>query len=273
VGLQRSHAVEIRGGLVSVEVEDVPLSELIAEIGRKAGFATVGESPPDLRVSITIIGRPIDEVVRRLAHDVTFVILYGSDQPGGGPGSIEEVRLYPAPTTATASNAVARPSTVGALQGFAGLDAHDDQTRLQAVQSLSSQGSTEALSALGQILAEDELPVIRAQAAAALGKSGNEAAVAALLAALEDPDASVRVQAVQGLGHFDGADMARILGQVLMEAPDRRLRRTALHALERLDNEAALAYLDTALADSDSVIRKLAAQSLDRRAQRKPAGK
>lgn len=270
VGLQSGPAVAVRDGLVSVEVDDAALSELIVEIGRMAGFETVGESSLDLRVSVSITGRPIDEVVRQLARDVTYVILYGPEQPGGSPGSIKEVRFYPAPKTATANSTAARPASVGASQGFAALDAHDNQTRLQAVQSLGNQGSAEALLALSQIVAEDELPVIRAQAAVALGRSGKEAAVAALLAALEDPDLSVRVQAVLGLARLGGADTTRILGQVLIEAPDRRLRRTALRALERSDDEAALAYLETAAADSDPVMRKLAAQSLNRQEQWKP---
>ncbi|WP_096892686.1 sister chromatid cohesion protein PDS5 [Candidatus Scalindua japonica] len=115
---------------------------------------------------------------------------------------------------------------------------------------------------------------VRQQALSALGKTGDERALKALLKCLQDEDTEVRREAVKALKHFDND---RAIGPIIiaMEDSDVGVRREAIATLGFLMKEEqtirkssverkrlAIAPLIMALEDEDSVVRQEAIRAL-----------
>ena len=256
--------VQVRNGLVSLNVRDAPVAEVIRKIGEEAGFETVVLGPLDHQITRSLTEMPVYDAVRRLARETTFVMILARSKSHAEAAPIKEVRLYrstlgqPPPDHVTTVKDAVDPEVL------AGLSADDARARIRAVQKLGRTGEESAVAVLEQVIRKDDDPMVRAQAAAALGKIGSERAVPALEAALRDPVQSVRIQAVRGLGRIGEESSARILGELLLHDADRRVRRTAAWSLGRVKGELARSYLEAASSDPDSAVRSSANQGLGR---------
>lgn len=91
---------------------------------------------------------------------------------------------------------------------------------------------------------------------------GNPDALAALVVALSDADANVRVDAVSDLGLFHDTQAESLLAISAMQDPASAVRVEALHALESLRAESQLAAFRHALDDPDKDVRKAAINAL-----------
>jgi HEAT repeat protein len=121
--------------------------------------------------------------------------------------------------------------------------------------------------ALADALRGDKSPGMRAGAAAALGRIGENArtVVNVMIEALKDPDARVRAAAADGLGRVGDEARAAIPRLVpLLKDPDAGVRLAAAFALGRIGPDAATAVPDLAqalAADADANVRKEAARA------------
>lgn len=252
--------VEIRNGLLSLDVKNAPLDGVIRAIGEVAGFNTVVLGPLDTRVTQSLTEVPVYDVVRRLARDTIFVMIHAQDGSDAEAAPIKEIRLYRSalgPLVPTAREAV-DPAVL------AGLLADDARARIRAVQTIGGTGEASSIALLEHVIVKDDDPMVRGQAAAALGQIGGKHAVSGLQAALGDPVQSVRVQAVRGLGRIGEAESAQVLGELLLHDADRRVRRRAAWSLGGMKGELARSYLEAALIDADGAVRRAADQGLER---------
>lgn len=115
--------------------------------------------------------------------------------------------------------------------------------------------------------APDLVPLLRSrsserryEAAIALGRTGDQAAVPALKDALSDPDPGVRWMALEALGAIGGPALPVLIG--LLDSDDVDLRWGAAVALGDIGDPAAIGSLVTALGDSDRYVRTRAALAL-----------
>lgn len=136
--------------------------------------------------------------------------------------------------------------------------------RLSALSDLRRHTRTDAREratlAIIALLRSDPSPEIRAEAAVALADAEARGARTALLAALDDPELSVRQMAILSLGEL-GEPGDEELGERLFRAiaaPEPALRFQALIACERLLPERALELLAGALGDQDEEVRAMA---------------
>jgi HEAT repeat protein len=88
-------------------------------------------------------------------------------------------------------------------------------------------------------------------------------ALAALVVALGDADANVRVDAVSDLGLFSDTQTESLLAITAMQDPVAAVRVEALYALESLRAESQLAAFGHALDDPDKDVRKAAISALE----------
>jgi hypothetical protein len=81
-----------RPGTVSITASEVALEDLLREVSRVTGLAVYFETGMDSRVtrrptSITVRDAPLDDVLRRLLRDTSYVVGYGADR-------IDEVKIF-----------------------------------------------------------------------------------------------------------------------------------------------------------------------------------
>ncbi len=158
------------------------------------------------------------------------------------------------------------PDGVSLLSSLLGTET-DFSVRETAIYSLGLLHRAEAISILEELLAADPDPRIRRQAAVALGRIQGEnvggRAVAALIAALSDSDASVRGGAALAVWHHGDAAIAAIprLVEQLQDRDD-EVRWRVTYALSRIDSPEKHEALRVHLTDSHPWVRTFSARGL-----------
>jgi HEAT repeat protein len=127
----------------------------------------------------------------------------------------------------------------------------DDTVRAFAAPELSLTKSPPSTSRIDGDSSTDEIRV------------GTPDALAALIVALGDADADVRVDAVSDLGLLRDTQAESLLAITAMQDPAPAVRAEALYALESLRAESQLAAFQHALNDPDEDVRKAAISALD----------
>jgi len=103
---------------------------------------------------------------------------------------------------------------------------------------------------------------VRYRAAEALGDLGSSRATEPLIAALKDPDAGLRSRAAEALGKILDRSAVEPLIAVLNNDKDSNVRRKAAAAVGRIGGTRAVEPLIAALRDTDSNVRRGAAEGL-----------
>lgn len=112
-----------------------------------------------------------------------------------------------------------------------------------------------------RVLGEGD-PTARRLAARALGRSGGERAIAALLSALSTSEGSLRVAIIASLGMSGEARAGGELAKLVTPAGDPELQVALLDALGRIGTVAHLTVLESALRSENTAVRSQAALSL-----------
>jgi HEAT repeat protein len=117
---------------------------------------------------------------------------------------------------------------------------------------------------LEDVLAEDEDPLVRSRAVAALTRFGGDDAGSLLqAAALGDADSEIRIQAINALAASPAAARrTSALARALRDDPEPDVQRNALLALQRVGGEWARAYLERTAPRLDPELRMLAERAL-----------
>jgi HEAT repeat protein len=117
------------------------------------------------------------------------------------------------------------------------------------------------VSELAETIRQAEDPAARREAVYAVADAGEADAAAVVGEALTDPDAEVRMAAIEAMTGFEGTASADWLSTGLGD-PDPRVRRTAVEALGEIDGATARLLLQQALGDVDPGVREAAQQML-----------
>ena len=242
-------ALHVEGDLLSVDVRDAPLADVLHGIAEQAAVKLEIHSGSADRVTDSFTGVRLGEGIQRLARGHDVILIYGAAQNGAERGRLVEAHVYEA-------SAPVVKSTV---------DPSERPARLRAVSELTRQARQQqpgALASLTGLLSSDADPVVRARAAVALGSIGGPEAAAALTAALGDQETSVRASAVSSLGRMREEGAVGSMAQILTGDRDAGVRRAAIWALSTLQSEDARRAIEAAVSDSDWSIRQAAAGAL-----------
>ena len=245
--------VTLEQGLLTVDVRDAPLADLLRVIGERTGLRVTIHGNVKTLVTDSFTGLPLGEGIRRVVGRNGLVLIYAPSQGVAEANTLTEVRVY-----AKEPARMARPAD----EVYQALAHSDPSIRRGAVSKLAGRREEAATAALARSLARDEDPTIRGQAAAALGSTGGAEAAAALSTALLDRDPSVRIEVARALGRLEDEGGVQALRGVLIGDPDPRLRLEAVRALFLLRGQEARQALEAATADSDAVVRKSVAIAL-----------
>src|SRR5881296_2694421 len=119
LGAEPSVVVQMEGDRLSVSAEEVPLKDIVAEIGRATSIKISGEARLDPQVAnqaqtVRFHELKVEEAFRRLLPDHNFVVVHSSDGievdihapgQGGQPASQGARTAGPAPAAPTAPQA------------------------------------------------------------------------------------------------------------------------------------------------------------------------
>ncbi len=189
--------VKVRNGLLTVNLRDAPLADVLLAIGEQAAFRVLVRGDAKTTVTRSFSDVPLAKGVQRLlGHASSWLMSHDGD-------ALVKVHLYigtgsPAVTSRTAQAALAVSLT----------DDHD--TRLQFVKKIARQPHASATEGLILLVTGDRDPLIRRIAAIALGKIKGERSFVALASAVEEDedgallDQSAHAERPRGLGRTFG---------------------------------------------------------------------
>ena len=204
-----------RDGLVTLSINDVPLSDVLQAIGREMGVKV------DLRGNLTslidaeLADVPLDEAIKRLARGHSVCLLYGAPRRDGGAGLMEAWVIESRPGTTVARRPEAAGRSAVALDGRA------------------SRAPRPAVATLTRMLLDDPSPAVRAQAATELLRLRDASATSALVtASRRDASTNVRRLAIRGLAALRTNDAWRAV-EMAFDDHDPNVRAEAERALRR----------------------------------------
>ena len=252
--------VAVREGLLSVNLRDAPMADVLLAIGTQAGFEVIIRGDLSAPVTRSFTDLPLDKGIRRVVGDGSLIMIYAPSRGRGEVRALVKVIALGAGDNAAAGTAPLARKMPGkktrVSQDTVTVNLSDDrEDRLRAVQRLAIVPDAAATKDLTVLLSRDEDPLIRQIAAIALGNVGGADAGAALTAALEDEDSLVRERAIQALAKW-GPEAVGSLIKTLMDDPDAAVRRQAALGLGRMSGVGALDALQAAQADPDYAVRQ-----------------
>ena len=243
--------IELKDGLLTADIHDTPLPQVLEEIGKLAGFKVVqvGDFNDFRRVNSNFSDLPVQTAVERLVANANRIFFYRQDATVKSGRVLSQLWLL-GPGEAGAD-------TTQRSEEVSGLQHEEPLIRSQAVLRLVQQEGAEAvLEKLTVLLQSDPDPLVRSRVASALGSLGNERAVSELESALQDPHVTVRTQSMTALGQIGGDRAVMALGSVLTdEGIDPVERVIAAQTLWKQDSEIAQSYLQASSNDRNEQVR------------------
>lgn len=241
--------VAIQEGLLTVDARDAPLADVLRVIGERTGVRVTLFGDVSTRITRSLTAVSLDEGIRQLVKGHSFALVYAPSRSRTDAEVLTEVWVI--------GSSPVQP-------GRTRVDAGERMPRLKTVQMLATRRDEAAAAELAQILSQDTDPVVRTQAAAALGRVGGAQAVAALTEALADQAVSVRIQAVRAFQLVKGVGAVPALRGVLTGDPDPRVRLMAARVLAALQSVEGRSALEAATSDPDESVRREVAAALAR---------
>jgi len=246
-----SQSVTVDRGVLTVDVRDMPLDEVLRTISDRSGVNITVHSGGATKVTQTFSGLGLDEGIRRLAPAYNVVLVYGSAEPEGRPGATRLVEVHVYETSKSPVTAV--------------VDPQQRSTQLRTVRELSRRAHARepgALTSLADLLARDPDPAVRRSAAEALASLREPEAVTALKTGAADQDPTVRGSSLTSLGQMRDENSVGLVAQGATRDPDPTVRRSAVWALSTLQSEEAHRALEVAASDADPLVKQAAAGAL-----------
>lgn len=266
----------VDAGVLTLQARDVPLADVLAAIGQRAGFDVSVKGDANTPISVVLAAVPLEEALRQLLREGSYAFLY--DKSSVYPARrIVKVHVYAfeeASAVVERDEAVTLEPEVSATPGEPMrqddeaaplISPHDPlEDRLEFTRIEARGAKPTSATDLITLLREDEYANVRGLAAAALGRLGGAEAGEALAEALSDRDRRVRRRATRALGQAWGHQAVEPLSQLLMEERARSVRRVAAYTLSRINSAAAVQALEPLQYDLDPRVRRIAALALER---------
>jgi hypothetical protein len=269
--------IEVNGGLVTAEIHDAPLLNVLEAIASESDIRIVVGPMTDERVTIRFQDVPLDEALRRMLRGKSFTFVYSASSEDGTAHTLRLEEVYvitvgaaKVPSAAGASSAAGTSSAVRtaptqraspeADRAIAGTISERDGNLNAPAGAQTTAGVGD--SRQNKAAAEDEKRRLLELAKEALARTGDPNVIALGHTALEDPDPSAHMKALRALAK-NGADGAGPLTLALLGDTNSAVREVAAGALGRTKDGAAVNPLGWAvLNDSRRHVRAAAARAL-----------
>ncbi len=243
--------IDLNDGLLSAEIHDVPLPEVLEEIGKLAGFKVVqvagfSDFP---RINSKFEKQTVQVAVERLLVDTNRILFYVQNEGGDPKRLLSQLWLLgPGKGGAKIAQSI---ELIDELQ-------HEEPVMRStaALRLVQQTDGRPVLENLALMLQTDPDPLVRSRVAIALGALGDDRAASNLEMALLDENFTVRVQSMTALGRIGGSRSTVALGEILLDdTVDPVERVVAAQALWKQDSEIARGYLDAGSSNSNAQVR------------------
>lgn len=249
---------------LSVDVRNAPLGHVLQIVGERAAVVMTVYGDASTRVTDSFTGLPLEDGIRRLARGHSVTVAYGTSTSA------------PTQPTLTAVWVAIRSAAPSAVSSAAPSDLEVERAEPRVSEAViesasgswtavihrladeAAAGNEVAVARLADLGTTDPETGLRQQAVAALARLKTPAIEPALVSALSDVDAAVRVRAVRGLRTFGTDTAVRSLENVLVSDADPEVRLAALAAAGSLSGPRMLAMLTNAAADPSAAVRETA---------------
>ena len=236
--------VRFTDGLLSVDLHEALLGNVLVEIAQQSGLVLTGSSFLTDKVTVKFDQLPLDPALHLILRGQSYG-LFSRSVPRSGVDAARvqrELRIFPrhegprveaAPVGSDGERAPLETSNIAALLTV--LETSDDSWEKEdAIQALAESGRREIVLPMSHRALADEDQGVRLTAVYALATIGGIEAVQALTLALEDDDDGVRKQAVVALGNIGGEEAIELLWFEWARDWSQSVRDTAAMELERL---------------------------------------
>ena len=273
---QNAQLVHAANGLLTLDVHEASLSDLLKEIARKSGLALEGQASLTERVTAQFQQMRLDEALRVVLDGQSYALEYSLVAPaGGGVTRVPtRLRIFQGGGSGASSGPGGReleenldntsidlPRLASVLEGADDVDGLFD--KWDAIEALGESEPSEGGLPLLRFALADQDEDVRLAAVEALATFGGEGAAAALEIALRDQEDSIREEAIDALEAVGGERAEQSLA-IALQDKDAFLREQAVEALGELGGPTALQLLEYAwAADSDDSVRTAAAAWLE----------
>ena len=214
--VEPARIVSVFGDRLTVDVQDVPLSDLLEEVARRTGLVLKGHASLNERATVKFEALPIEQGLQLILRGQSYGLLsrrtaHRSASPIGTPG---ELRILDPPEPSPESDVSFQTHSKGTRQAAAEI----------AAQLLSSRWAL-----------ADEKQDVRLATVDALADLGSADAAEVLALALEDGDDEVRLQTVEALGRIGGERAAALLEYSWAADRSAQVRDAAWAILEHME--------------------------------------
>lgn len=264
---------------LSVNVNNVSLTEILKVVEEKSNcqFFLFGSNIDAITDSFS--GLSLIQGIQRLAKDYSLAVIYMiTDAPGNTKKihTINQIWLFEGGSSPLGAMEKPIPSTalnkISPNQSVL-LDINKQNTTVESNSKLSSKQNQ----VLSRPLFDDETEVgfwakqlfeasdhdTKEQSITELQRIGSDEAVVAITTVLGDSNTRLRKHAVESLKMMDTEKSTQIIAQALLGDADASVRKVALDYFIDRQDQVSRAFLNTALQDSDTQIRKLARKALN----------
>ena len=248
--------VECDGGRISVTARSVDLAALLEQVARRCRFTLVLAGTVDAKVSRGFTDLPLQEGLRRLLQGQDYII---EEPVAGAPATLRVMgRSGQGSAVVVRAPAVTSNTNLGTLR--TALDSSDPAVRADAALALGDSGEPQAVSLLAPLLTDAD-EIVREAAFLALTDLGGEASAQAVAGVLGDDRVSVRAAAVDALTEMETPDITPLLAPALLD-PEEQVRNAAFAAMAERRSPAAVNGLSQALRDPRPQVRLAAVETL-----------
>ncbi len=244
--------IELRGGHLTVQLQQAPWAVVLPELERQTGVRIVPRGPLTGTLTQSLDAVPLEEGLRRLFREVNTIFLYTKVEPEApAADALVRVWLLPKDAGAAQGRSLHPPSSGEAAQeppSFAAIVAE-------------APSPAEAPTLEGELVAEET----QEARLAALHAAAWQGQTAALQQALLDPDQTLQATAVELLAERDPPGTVALLVETSKSGPPEQRLQALQFLTTQADEPTVLSTLVQALNDADASVKSYAVQALAER--------
>ena len=228
--------IELKKGLLTVDVQDVPLNQVLATVAQKGEFRELFFDPAQDRINLAFAGLPLKKGLQELLRGRDHMFRYSGEN-----GSLSTVAVYARKTSRALIPSLRRqpvqhPQAIDpdepdvALLSAQALGSLDENVRLEAVEELANlDNEAEAANVLTEVLRKDENSDVREAALESIADFEDQAFQRrAASLSIHDSEQDIRMRAMDILADVEDWDILRGIAQAHNDPEIRALANEAI---------------------------------------------